>query len=123
MPVEKLVYGLVEEVLFLEENQNMAVKSVLLFVAIVVLAFGVFAFDFDGVKRDYRLWGKVRECPVGRSLSVDLVVVMTEYGCFSVSCVCGFLIKSLNDDFLGVDCLVASVYEQLGDSETGEHLG
>ena len=33
-----------------------------------------------------------------------------------------FLLKSLNDDFLGVDCLVASVFEQLGDSNTGEHL-
>ena len=64
-------------------------------------------------------WG---ECPVGRDLSVDLAVVMTEYGCSSVSCVCGFLLKSLNDKFLGVDCLVASLYEQLGDSETGEHL-
>ena len=65
-------------------------------------------------------WG---ECPVGRGLSVDLAVAMTEYGCSSVSCVCDFFVKSLNDDFLGVDCLVASLYEQLGDSETGGALG
>ena len=52
-----------------------------LFVAVFVLPFGVFAFDFDGGKWDYRLWGKVGgECPVGRGLSVDLVLVMTEYG-------------------------------------------
>ena len=68
-------------------------------------------------------WVKWGDCQVGRGLSVDLSVVMTEYGCFSVSCVCSFLLKSLNDDFLGVDCLVASLYEQLGDSETGAHLG
>ena len=30
-----------------------------------------------------------------------------------------FLLKSLNDDFLGVDCLVTSLYEHLGDSEVG----
>ena len=96
----------------------MVVKFVRLFVAAVVLAFGVFAFDFDGGIWDYRLWGKVGEFPVGRGLNVDLVVVMTEYGCSSVSCVCGFLLKSLKDNFLGVDCLVASLYEQLGDSET-----
>ena len=65
-------------------------------------------------------WGK---CPVGRALSVDSAVVMTEYGCSSVSCVCGFLLKSLNDDFLGVDCLVASLYEQLGNSETVGAIG
>ena len=72
-------------------------KFVQLFAAVVVLAFGGFAFDFDwgygiidcGVKRG--------ECPVGRGLSVDLAVVMTEYGCSSVFCVCGFLLKSLND--------------------------
>ena len=64
-----------------------------------------------------------RECPVERGLSADLAVVMTEYRCFSVSCVCGFLLKSLIDDVLGIDCLVALLYEQLGDSETGEHLG
>ena len=34
-----------------------------------------------------------------------------------------FLLKSSNDDFLGLDCLVASLYEQLGDSETGGALG
>ena len=36
-----------------------------------------------------------------------------------------FLLKSLNDDFLGIDCLVALLDEQLGDfdSETGERLG
>ena len=39
------------------------------------------------------------KCPVGRGLSADLAVVMTEYGCSSVCCVCGFLLKSLNDDF------------------------
>ena len=39
---------LVEGVLYLEENQNLVVNSVRLFVAVVVLAFGVFAFDFDG---------------------------------------------------------------------------
>ena len=55
------------------------------------------------------------ECPVGRGLSADLVVVMTEYGCSSVFCICGFLLKSLNDELLGVDCLVASLYEQLRD--------
>ena len=60
------------------------------------------------------------EYPAGRCLPEELAVVMTEYACSSVSCVCAFLLKSLNDDFLGVDCLVASVYEQLGDSETGE---
>ena len=32
-------------------------------------------------------------------------------------------LKSLNDDFLGVDCLVASLYEQLGDFETRGALG
>ena len=64
-------------------------------------------------------WG---ECPLGRGLSADLSVVMTEYGCSSVSCACDFLLKRLNDDFLGVDCLVASMYEQLSDSETGGAL-
>ena len=48
---------------------------------------------------------------------------MTEYGCSSVSCFCGFLLKSLNDKFLGVDCLVVSLCEQLGNSETGGALG
>ena len=33
------------------------------------------------------------------------------------------LLMSLHDKFLGVDCLVVSLYEQLRDSETGEHLG
>ena len=114
----------VEGVSYLEENQSMAIKFVQLFVAVVVLEFGVFAFDFDG---GYRItdcgvkWG--RECPVGRGLSVDLAFVMTEYGCSSVSCVCGFLLKSLNDAFFGVDCLVASLYEQLGNSETLGTLG
>ena len=65
----------------------------------------------------------VRECTVGRGQSADLAEVMTEYGYSSVSCACGFLLKSLNDDFLGVDCLVASLYAQLGDSETEGSLG
>ena len=66
-------------------------------------------------------WGG--ECPVGRALSENLAVVITEYGCSSISCACEFLLKSLNDDFLGVDCLVASLYEKLGDSETAGALG
>ena len=65
-------------------------------------------------------WG---ECPVGRGVAADLAVVMTEYECSSVSCVCSCLLKNLSDDFLGVDCLVASLYEQIGDSETGGALG
>ena len=77
---------------------------------------GVYGITDSGVN-----WGW--ECPVGRGLSVDLAVVMTEYGCSSVSYVCGFLLKSLNDDFLGVDCLAASLYEQLDDSETEGALG
>ena len=68
-------------------------------------------------------WQSEGKGPVERSLSVDLAVVMTDYGCSSVSCACGFLLNSLNDEFLGVDCLVVSLYEQLGDSETGEHWG
>ena len=63
------------------------------------------------------------EYPVRRGLSADLAVVVTEYLCSSFSCVCGFLLKTLNDDFLGVDCLVASLYEQLGDSETEGAIG
>ena len=55
----------------------MAIKSVYLFGVVVVLAFGVFAFDFDWWVWDYGLWGKVGECPVGRALSVDSAVVMT----------------------------------------------
>ena len=35
----------------------------------------------------------------------------------------GFFLKCLKDHFLGVDYLVASLYEQLDDSDTGEHLG
>ena len=69
-------------------------------VVVVVLAFGVFAFDFDGfygISDCGVKWGK---CPVGRGLAADLAVVMTEYGCSSVSRVCGFLLKGLNDDFL-----------------------
>ena len=66
------------------------------------------------------MWGK---CPVGRGFSADLAVVMTEFGCSSVSRDCDFLLKSLNDDFLGVDCLVSSLFEQLGDSDTGAALG
>ena len=88
-----------------------------------MLAFGVFAFAFAGgfgITDCGVSWG---ECPVGRGLSFDLPVVMTEYGYSSVSCVCGFLLTSLNDDFLGVDCLVASLYEQLGHSATGVALG
>ena len=66
-----------------------------------------------------------RGCPVGRGLFEDLALVMTKYGRSAVSFVCSFFSKekSLNDKFLGVDCLVASLYEQLGDSETGELLG
>ena len=115
----------VGEVWYFEENQSIAIKFVQIFVFVVVLAFGVFALDFDG---GYGItdcgvkWGG-GEFLVGRGLSLDLAVVMTEYGCSSVSCVCGFLLKSLNDDFLGVDCLVASLYEQLGDSETVGALG
>ena len=37
------------------------------------------------------------ECPVGRGLSANLAIVMTEYWCSSVSCACDFLLKSLND--------------------------
>ena len=48
---------------------------------------------------------------------------MTEYGCSSVSYVCRFLLKTLIDEFFGEDCLVASVYEQLGESNTGGQLG
>ena len=65
-------------------------------------------------------WGK---CPVGRGLPSDFSVVMTEQGFSSVSCACGFSLNSLNDDFLLVDCLVASLYEQLGGSDTGVALG
>ena len=32
------------------------------------------------------------------------------------------VLLSLHDDFLVVDCLIASLYEQLGDSETGGEL-
>ena len=39
--------------LYFEENQGMVVKFVWLFVAVIVLAFGVFAFDFDGGIWDY----------------------------------------------------------------------
>ena len=63
-------------------------------------------------------WGSVR----GRGLSAYLAVVMTEYGCSSVSCAYAFLLRSLNDDILGIDCLVAPHYEQVGDSETGGAL-
>ena len=86
-----------------------------------VIASGVSAFGFDGGIRDYRLWGKGGggEYPVGRCLSADLAVVMTEYVCSSVSCVCDFLLKSLNYDFLGFDCFVASLYEQLDNSDAG----
>ena len=72
---------------------------------------GVFAFDFVGGYGITDCGVKWGECPIGRGLSAVLIVVMTEYGCFSVCCVWGFLIKSLKDDFLGVDCLVASLYE------------
>ena len=64
-------------------------------------------------------WGK---CSVGRCLSSDFAVVMTAWGFSFVSCACGFSLKSLNEDFLLVDCLVASLYEQLGDSDTGVAL-
>ena len=77
-----------EEVLYLGENQSMVIKFGQLFLAVVVLAFGVFAFDFDG---GYGITDCGGECPVGRGLAVNLLVVMTEYGCSSVSCVCGFL--------------------------------
>ena len=33
---------------------------------------------------------KCEECPVGRGLSADLAVVMTEYGCSSVPYACDF---------------------------------
>ena len=48
----------VEGVSYLVENQSMAKKFVQLFV-VVVLSFGVFAFDYDGGIWGYRLWGKV----------------------------------------------------------------
>ena len=109
------------------ENWNMLVKFVCLcggvVVVVVALAFGVFAFDFGGGYGIADCGVKWGECPVGRGLSADFAVVMTEYGCSSVSCFCGFLLNRLNDDFLSVDCLVASLYEQLGDSETGGALG
>ena len=116
--VEELVYVLMEEVLYLGENQRMA-KFVRLFVVALVFAFGVFAFEFDG---GYGITD-CGECLVVRVLSEDLAVVLTEYGCSSVSCAYDFLLKSLSDDFLGVDCLVASLYEQLGDSKTRGALG
>ena len=98
----------------------MAIMFVQLIVVDVVLAFGVFAFESDGGYGITDCGVKWGECPVGRGLSA---VVMTECGCSSVSCACGFLLKSLNDDFLGVDCLATSLYEQLGDSEVRGTLG
>ena len=71
----------------------MAKKFVQFFVAVVVLAFGVFAFDFDGGYGITDSGVKWEECPVGRGLSIDLAVEMAEYGCSSASCVCGFFIK------------------------------
>ena len=86
---------------YLEGNQSMAIKFVQLFLlVVVVLAFGVFAFDFEGGHGITDCGVKSGGCPVGRSLSADLAVVMIEYGCSSISCVCGFLLKSLNDNFL-----------------------
>ena len=110
---------------YLEENQSMAIKFVQLFVAVVVLAFCVFAFDFDGGILDYRLWGKEgRVSSRTRSIcrfgsSNDWVWVFLGFLCLWL------LLKSLNDDFLGIDCLVALLDKQLGDfdSETGERLG
>ena len=111
-----------EEVSYLEENQSRAKKCVRLFDdVVVVLAFGVFAFDFDG---GYGItdcgvkWGGVSS----RTRSICRFGSSNDGVCSSVSCVCGFLLKSLFDDFLGVDCLVASLYEQVGGSETVEHL-
>ena len=57
--MEELVYVVVGEVSYLEENQSMAIKFVQLFDVVVALGFGVFAFDFDGGIWDYGLWGKV----------------------------------------------------------------
>ena len=56
--LDELVLIRVEEVLYLGENQNMVIEFVCIF-GVVVLAFGVFAFDFDGGIWDYRLWSKV----------------------------------------------------------------
>ena len=60
---------------YLEENQSVPIKSVQLFVAVVVLAFGVFAFDFDWGYRITDCGVNWWECPVGLGLSVDLAVV------------------------------------------------
>ena len=67
-------------------------------VVVVVFAFGVFAFDFDGGYGITDCGVKWGECPVGRGLSADLAVVMTEYRCTSVSCARDFLLKNLNDE-------------------------
>ena len=67
---------------------------VVVVVIVVVLAFSVFAFDLDegyGVTDCGIKWG---ECSVARGLSAALAMLMTEYGCSSVSCVCGFFIES-----------------------------
>ena len=47
--------------------------------------------------------------PVGRGLFADLAVVMTDYGCASVSCAFGFLLKRFNDDYTGLGCLIRSL--------------
>ena len=76
-----------EGVLYVEENQSMVINLcgyllLLLCLRLVYLRLtlmGGYGITDCGIK-----WG---ECPVGRGLSVDLAVVMTEYGCSSVSCV------------------------------------
>ena len=65
----------VEEVSYLQENRSMAIKLVQFFV-VVVLAFGVFEFDFDGGYGITDCGVKLLECPVGRGLSAVLAVVV-----------------------------------------------
>ena len=96
---------------------------VVVVVVFFVLVFGVFAFDFDGGYGISDCGVKLGEYPVGWGLSADLAIIRTEYGSSLVSSACDYFLKILSGDFLGVDCLVGSLYEQLGDSETGEHLG
>ena len=62
-------------------------------------------------------WLKRGKCPVRRGLYANLAVVMTEY-VFRFLCLWFFLLKSLIYDFFGTECLLVSLYEQLGASET-----
>ena len=59
-------------------------------VVVVLLAFGVFAFDFDGEHGITDCGVRWGECSVGRGISADLAVVVSGYGFSSVSCVCDF---------------------------------